>query len=209
MDMGLTPDLLPGYRPVSKAGLSPGLSLPEILDAPDLDVLWVIGANPLAGAEPAAENAFLVVQDLFLTETARRADAVLPAASLYEKTGTATNVCGELQRLRKAVSVTGAKTDLEIFGLIAREMKLDLGPAEPDAVFEEIRRSVAGYAVPEITLALGGAAPTSPPVAEIDAWTPPELVRSARDTLFTSGTLGRYSKILGSVIESPGSLYGS
>jgi len=89
MDMGLTPDLLPGYRPVSKAGLSPGLSLPEILDAPDLDVLWVIGANPLAGAEPAAENAFLVVQDLFLTETARRADAVLPAASLYEKTGTA------------------------------------------------------------------------------------------------------------------------
>ena len=77
--------------------------MPEMLATADLDVLWVIGANPLKDAALAAESAFVVVQDMFLTETARRADLILPAASAYEKSGTVTNVCGEVQRLRKAV----------------------------------------------------------------------------------------------------------
>ena len=47
-------------------------------------------------------NAFVVVQDLFMTETAKRADIVLPAASAYEKSGTVTNVCGEVQKLKQA-----------------------------------------------------------------------------------------------------------
>src|SRR5581483_4471023 len=75
-----------------------GMSLEQMLAAPDLDVLWVVGANPLRHAALASASAFVVVQDLFLTETAQRAAVVLPAASAYEKKGTVTNVCGEVQK---------------------------------------------------------------------------------------------------------------
>ena len=118
VDMGLLPD----------AG---GLALPEMLAAEDLDVLWVVGANPLREWRVTGPGAgFVVVQDLFLTETAQAADVVFPAASAYEKNGTVTNVCGEVQRLRKAVGAMGAKPDLEIMGLLAREMGVaaELGP---------------------------------------------------------------------------------
>jgi NADH-quinone oxidoreductase subunit G len=116
IDMGMAPELLPGYRPI---GL-PGMTLAEMTAAP-LDAMWVVGANPLKGQ--ATKNAgFLVVQDLFLTETAAQADVVLPAASAYEKNGTVTNTTGEVQRLTAAVHTMGAKPDLEIMGFIAREM---------------------------------------------------------------------------------------
>jgi NADH-quinone oxidoreductase subunit G len=200
MDMGLMPDLLPGYRPVSEASIEPGLAMPEMLSAEDLDVLWVVGANPLDGGSLAAEKAFVVVQDLFLTETAQKADVVLPAASAYEKTGTVTSVCGEVQRLRRALNVMGAKPDLEIFGLIAMQMGVDLGPWIPDKIFEEIRSSVGGYNVPLPLLAAGGAAQTGPVKGRIGVSPRPELISSARDTLFTSGSLGRHSKTLNSLL---------
>jgi len=206
-DMGLLPDLLPGYRPVSEAGLAPGMTLAEMLAAPDLGALWVVGANPLARASLAAEFAFVVVQDLFLTETARRADVVLPAASAYEKNGTVTNVCGEIQQLFKALEIPGTKTDLEIFGLLARAMRADTGPAQPAKVFEEIRRTVPGYNVALPILAAGGAVPSSPLNGRVPVNWRPGLIRSARDTLFTSGSLGRYSQALNSVTEAPGELY--
>ena len=79
-----------------------GMSREQMLAATDLDVLWVVGANPLKNATLASANAFVVVQDLFMTETAKRADIVLPAASAYEKSGTVTNVCGEVQKLKHA-----------------------------------------------------------------------------------------------------------
>ena len=82
-----------------------------------------------------------------MTETAKQADIVLPAASAYEKNGTVTNVCGEVQRLKQAIKVMGTKTDLEIFGQIAKEMGLNLGIWLPDKVFEEIRKNVQGYGV--------------------------------------------------------------
>jgi NADH-quinone oxidoreductase subunit G len=173
VDMGLLPD----------AG---SLALPDMLAAEDLDVLWVVGANPLKAAELRSPNAFVVVQEMFLTETAARANIVLPAASAYEKNGTVTNVCGEVQRLVKGGQVMGTKPDLEIIGLIAKEMGAAavVGPWLPAAVFDEIRKQPAN-----------GHAP-------LDAR--PELILSAHDNLFTSGTLGRYSKMLRSVIESRG-----
>ena len=125
-------------------------------------MLWVVGANPLKHASLAAANAFVVVQDLFLTETAQRADVVFPAASAYEKNGTVTNVCGEVQRLKAGVQVMGTKTDLEIIGLIAKEMGVKLGIWSADKVFEEIRASVHGYNVPLPVVATGGAAQTTP-----------------------------------------------
>jgi NADH-quinone oxidoreductase subunit G len=165
-------------RGAAEAALEPGLSLPEILAAPDLDALWVVGANPLKNASLAAANAFVVVQDLFLTETARQADIVLPAASAYEKSGTITNVCGEVVKLTRAITTMGTKPDLEIFRWLAREMEFEIADAAPAQA--------------------GG-----PDEAEAR----PELIHSSGDTLFTSGTLGRYSKVLGSLAEGPGGLY--
>ncbi len=206
-DMGVLPDLLPGYQSVRDAGLEPGLNYDQILAAADLDALWVVGANPLSRRELAAANAFVVVQDLFLTETARRAHVVLPAASAYEKNGTVTNVCGDVQKLSRGPKTMGAKTDFEIVALLAKEMREDLGARSPEAVFQEIRRSVRGYDVPFAVLETGGAAHTSPLNGHVVFESQPELIRPAGNTLFTSGTLGRFSKMLNSVIEAPGALY--
>jgi len=168
------------------AAETPGLSLPEMLSAPDLDVLWVVGANPLKERELASTGAFVVVQELFLTETAQRADVVLPAACAYEKTGTVTSVCGETQPLKHAISTMSVKSDFDIFRLLARAMDLDMGSWTTESVAAEIRQAAGG----PISVAPRGG-----------------LIRSACDTLFTSGTLGRYSKALSSVAEAPGGLY--
>jgi NADH-quinone oxidoreductase subunit G len=180
------------------------MSAGEMLAAPDLDVLWVIGSNPLEGADLASRDAFIVVQELFLTETAAKANVVFPAACAYEKQGTVTNVTGEVQRLKKAIQVMGTKPDLEIIGLLGKELGLApvLGPWLPDRVFEQIRKNVRGYDVPLPLLVTGSAAQTSPPDGRIDFEMRPDLVQSARDGLFTSGTLGRYSRVLNSVIEA-------
>jgi len=203
IDMGLLPDLGPGFKPAD----SPGLTLPEMLSAADIDVLWVVGANPLSRATLAAKNAFVVVQEMFLTETAKQADIVLPAASAYEKSGTVTNVTGEVQKLHAAGQTMGAKPDLEIMGLIAKELKLNLGIWSPSNVFEEIRSSVSGYNIPLPIIATGQAAQTSPLNGRVSVMPRPDLIQSAGNTLFTSGSLGRYSKKLTSVMEYPGQLY--
>ena len=129
---------------------------------------------------------------------------MLPAASAYEKNGTVTNVTGEVQRLTRAIHTMGAKPDLEIMGFIAREMgeAAALGPWVSEIVFEEIRGSVRGYAVPVPVLATGGAAQTMPVNGRIPVDSRPDLVHSDHNGLFASGTLGRYSKVLNSVIES-------
>jgi NADH-quinone oxidoreductase subunit G len=206
-DMGLLPDLLPGYRSVRDAGGEPGLAYDEILASPDLDVLWVVGANPLADHTLAAQNAFVVVQDMFLTETAQVADVFLPAASAYEKNGTVTNVCGEVQRLRAAARIMGPKADLEIIGLLSREMKTNIGIWKSDNVLNEIRTTVPSYNVSLLVIDSGGAAQTVPGAGTAAAGRP-DLVKSARNNLFHSGTLGRYCQTLNAVAEAPGTLYG-
>ncbi len=198
VDMGLTPELLPGYQPSGR----PGMAVHEILAA-DLNVLWVVGSNPLKMGAPRKAG-FLVVQDMFLTETAAEADVVLPSACAYEKIGTITNVTGEVQRLKRGINTMGAKPDLEIMGFIGREMGVaaKLGPWAPEVVFEEIRKTVRGYQVPLPVIATGGAAQTMPLNGRIPVESRPDLVRSDHNGLFRSGTLGRYSKVLNSVVES-------
>ena len=191
-------------------GLMPGEGAPaldEMLADASLDALWVVGANPLKRAQLAAAKAFVVVQDLFLTETASHADVVFPAASAYEKNGTVTNTCGEVQKLKPAVKVMGTKTDLEIIGLLAKEMGANIGVWLPDNVFAEIRANVRGYNIPLPIIATGGAAQTAAVNGRVPATLRPELIRSAGDTLYTSGSLGRYSKTLNTVLEAPGALY--
>ncbi len=204
-DMGLLPELGPGYHATEKTGQS----LPEMLADPVLDVLWVVGANPLEGRKLASAHAFVVVHELFMTETAERADIIFPAASAYEKDGTVTNVTGEVQKLKRGAKTMGTKTDLEILGLLAKEMKFDLGIAKPDAVFEEIRRIVRGYNVSLPVVVTGGAAQTMPVNGRVPASSRPELIQSAGDTLFTSGTLGRFSKMLNQVMEREAKLFES
>jgi NADH-quinone oxidoreductase subunit G len=202
VDMGLTPELLPGYQPSGQAGMHVG----EMIAA-SLNVLWVVGANPLKGGRVRKAD-FLVVQDMFLTETALQADVVLPAASAYEKNGTVTNTSGEVQRLTRAINTMGAKPDLEIMGFIAREMGVAaaLGPWVPETVLAEIRQSVHGYDIPMPVLATGGAAQTVPVngriVVDPGVELRPDLVQSDHNGLFASGTLGRYSKVLNSVVEN-------
>ncbi|MBI1789292.1 MAG: NADH-quinone oxidoreductase subunit NuoG [Acidobacteria bacterium] len=202
IDMGLMPELLPGCRPSEQ----PGMTIPEMLACADLDVLWVIGANPLARGQLASANAFAVVQEMFLTETALAAQVVLPASSAYEKTGTVTNVTGEVQRLASPLRKMGTKPDLEIIGLIAKEMGLAplMGPWDAGKVFDQIRQTAPGYNLPLPAIASGGAAQTAALNGRVAAPSRPELIQSAANGLFESGTLGRYSKILHSVLEGRG-----
>jgi NADH-quinone oxidoreductase subunit G len=108
-----------------------------------------------------------------------------------------------VQRPTKRPLAMGTQPDLEINGLIAKEMGLAavLGPWLPDTVFDEIRKTVPGYNIPGPLIA---AAQTAPVNGRIAAASRPVPIRSSHDTLFTSGTLGRYSKVLHSVMEGRG-----
>jgi NADH-quinone oxidoreductase subunit G len=145
-DMGLLPNLLPGYVPVGTPGafaeysglpFAPGSSLPEMLAAAakgELGALLVVGANPVAThkVDPTAlKSTFLIVQDIFLTETAALADVVFPAASLYEKTGTVTNTFGDVQLVKKAADRAGVKPDFEILVRLAGAMGVDVKTLVP------------------------------------------------------------------------------
>jgi NADH-quinone oxidoreductase subunit G len=258
-DMGLYPDLLPGYFPVADGGkfqsewgtlpAMSGLDLPGMLDASkpgSLKALCVVGSNPVGrlNVDPAAlKNTFLVVLDMFLTETAALADVVLPAANAYEKSGTFTNTCGDLQILKKAGEVTTAKPDFEMIVRIADAIGFDvrklvpfgqgvqsdmgqsrgaqsgesdqhsvwleahglepkMNPFDPMAMLDEIQRLVPGYDVSRIELMAGNDQHTSIEKMGPGAAQNPELIVPANETLFSSGTLGRYSRTLNSVIEN-------
>jgi len=258
-DMGLYPDLLPGYHPVAAQGkfheewgsiaTTPGLTLPEMVDAAKagkLKALYVVGDNPIGrlSIDPFVfSKSFVVVQDMFLTETAFMADVVLPAANAYEKSGTFTNTCGDLQLVKKAGEVSGTKSDFEMIVRIADAMGFDvhrlvpfgagertdmgqsrgaqsgeadrhavwleahglepkMSPLEPTAILDEIQRLVPGYDVSRINLLAGNDQHTSLSNSGPGAVAKPELIVPANDDLFTSGTLGRFSKALNSVMES-------
>jgi NADH-quinone oxidoreductase subunit G len=146
-DMGLLPDLLPGYTPVGAGGAfaqeyvgmpyTPGKAQLEMFSAAakgELNALFVVGANPLGDGSvdaTALKNTFVIVQDIFLTETAAIADVVLPSASLYEKTGTVTNTFGDLQLARKAADHAGVKPDFEILVRLAGSMGADVKKLVP------------------------------------------------------------------------------
>ncbi len=134
-DMGLLPDMLPGYTPVGhpsfaeyKAPQVPGLDLLAMFDAAaagTLSALYIVGANPVArySVDPGSlTNTFLLVQDMFLTETAALADVILPAANLYEKSGSVTNSYGDLQQVNKAADRAGVRSDFEMTVRLADKM---------------------------------------------------------------------------------------
>jgi len=179
-----------------------------------LKALYVVGANPvktfdvkqpdrLAGLE------LLVVQDMFLTETAQRADVVLPAASTYEKDGTLTNTAGEVQMTRRSIDPQGPRSDFDLIRILSHQLgMLGLGSPirlrTPEAAFEEIRQNVRGYDLSVAGLLSGGAetSAASCPFVEPSYETPAGVVFSSDDFLFSSGTLGRYCSKLKSTNEA-------
>lgn len=135
----------------------PGMTVTEMLPAAakgNMKAMYIIGENPLVSdadlshAGKSIESLdFLVVQDIFLTETAMVADVVLPAASWAEKEGTFTNTDRRVQRVRKAVKSPGeAKTDLEIVAAIAAKMGYEFSNVEAKDVFDEIASLTPSYA---------------------------------------------------------------
>ncbi len=230
-DMGLLPDRLPGYASVRNeearamfGGLwgarlpeKPGLDAPAMLAAAmsgKLKALYVVGANPakslqLSASQRLGKLDLLIVQDMFLTETARLADIVLPVLSAYEKNGTVTNCTGEVQMVRKGGDFTGARSDFDILRILSHQLAgHGLGQPirlrTPDAAFEEIRRAVPGYNVSWHKLE-AGAAEAVHSLAEIvdpaDVSVPTGAIFSADDTLFTSGSLTPYCSMMRSLRE--------
>ena len=145
-DMGLFPDLLPGYVPVTEPGAfaeyadlseKPGKNLTEILETAgkgEMGAMLIVGSNPVTrlGVDAKTlERSFVIVQDLFLTETAALANVVLPAASLYEKAGTVTNTFGDVQLAKKAADRAGVKPDFEILVRLAEAMGADVKTLVP------------------------------------------------------------------------------
>ncbi|MGB2671216.1 MAG: molybdopterin-dependent oxidoreductase, partial [Candidatus Acidiferrum sp.] len=230
-DLGLLPDRLPGYAHVDDSpareafeGLwggvipsKPGMTTPAMVDAAQngkLKALYVMGANPLAHFGTLGfgrgKLELLIVHEMFLTETAKLADVVFPATSAYEKEGSVTNTSGEIQLLHKAAEVMGPRSDFDLLRILSHQLeKLGLGKAfhykSPAAVFEEIRKAVPGYDVQPAGLLTGGAELTHVNAAKnghAPYDVPLGLIRSAHDTLFTSGTLGRFCTMMESLPEA-------
>ncbi|GAB4306894.1 MAG: formate dehydrogenase subunit alpha [Methanobacteriaceae archaeon] len=146
-DMGALPDVLPGYQPLDDPNIikkfqknwnSPipnkrGFKLPEIFEKAkneEINAMYIMGENPLLSEpdikivkEALKKLDFLLVQDIFLTETAKMADVVLPASSFAEKDGTFTNTERRVQLIRTAVPAPGeALPDWKIISMIAKTM---------------------------------------------------------------------------------------
>ena len=170
-DMGAFPDEYPGYQKVVDKSVTDkfeklwgvevpkkaGLTLPQIMDAAhhrDVKFMYIMGENPVV-SDPDTKHIleslealdFLVVQDIFMTETAKKADLILPALTFAEKDGTFTNTERKVQRVRKAVQpVSEAKADWEIFTELLNKFGYEINYSHPGEIMDEIAALVPQYA---------------------------------------------------------------
>ncbi|MCC1492852.1 formate dehydrogenase subunit alpha [Cognatishimia sp. F0-27] len=167
-DAGLIPHVMPDYQSVTDPEVrslfrhiwrgteiseTPGLTVVEIMDRVyrgEIKGMYVLGENP-AMSDPDVDHArkalaqldHLVVQDIFLTETAMFADVILPASAFPEKSGTVTNTNRQVQVARKAVDAPGdAREDWAILVALARRIGLDWDYDDPREVFDEMKMSM-------------------------------------------------------------------
>ncbi|MGF7184265.1 formate dehydrogenase alpha subunit [Desulfitispora alkaliphila] len=169
-DMGALPNVYTGYQKVEDASVrekfsqawgsqmpeTVGLTVGEMIEKAlegQVKAMYIMGENPVL-SDPDANHVekaldkldLLVVQDIFLTETGRYADVVLPAASFAEKDGTFVNTERRVQRVRKAVEPVGAaKADWEIIQLIANRMGYDMNYATAKDIMGEINSLTPSY----------------------------------------------------------------
>jgi len=169
-DMGGLPGDLTGYQKVAnpealakfekawgvELSNKPGLTLTEIVHKAghgDIKFLYVMGENPMVSdpdlhhVEEALKNTeFLVVQDIFLTETAQLADVVLPAASFAEKEGTFSNTERRVQRVRKAIEPIGkSKADWVILMDLLNMLGIEKKYSHPTEIMAEIASLTPSY----------------------------------------------------------------
>lgn len=171
-DMGGLPNVYPAYQPVttddnkakfekawgaSNLSTKPGLTLMEMFNhaiAGDFKALWIMGENPVISdpnqhhvIEALTSLEFLVVQDIFLTETAQLAHVVLPACAFLEKNGTVSNTERRVQLMNKVLSPPGkAKDDWWIITEVAKRMGAAWNYKKPKDIFAEIRKVTPSYA---------------------------------------------------------------
>lgn len=170
-DMGALPVFYTGYQAVTDPAIrekfaqawgvaelpdKPGLKIGEIIEGAGdgtVRALFVMGENPMLSdpdinhVEACLKNLdFLVVQDIFMTETAELAHVVLPAASFAEKDGTFSNTERRVSRVRKAVSPRGqAKADWEIITALSAKMGYEMDYGHPGEIMAEIARLTPSY----------------------------------------------------------------
>ena len=169
-DLGALPNVYSGYQKVDEAPVRakfenawgvelsprPGLTVVEMMHAAGegkLKALYVMGENPMLSdpdvnhvEQALARLELLVVQDIFLTETARLADVVLPASGFAEKDGTFTNTERRVQRVRKAIDPPGqARTDWHILCDLARRMGYEMSYADASGIQDEIAALTPSY----------------------------------------------------------------
>jgi formate dehydrogenase alpha subunit len=170
-DMGALPNVFPGYQGVTLGAASKkfadaweveslptniGLTIPEIfagIDNDEVHGLWIMGENPVV-SDPDADHVkkalekidFLLVQDIFLTPTAKLADVVLPGTSFAEKDGTFVNTERRVTRVRKAVDPVGqSKPDWEIIQEISNRFGYAMTYENPSEIFDEIAKLTPSY----------------------------------------------------------------
>jgi formate dehydrogenase alpha subunit len=170
-DLGALPNVYTGYQKVSDLAVrermakawgverlpeKDGLTVTEMMDAAetgDLKALYIVGENPMVSdpnlghARKCLKNVgFLVVQDIFLTETARMADVVLPSTSFAEKEGTFTNTERKVQRVRKAVEPPGeAREDWKILSDLSGRLGYPMNYPSAQAIMGEIGELTPSY----------------------------------------------------------------
>jgi formate dehydrogenase alpha subunit len=164
-DAACLPNVYPGYQRVDDPGVrqkfeqawgvelspKPGLTATEMMNSAvegKLKAMYIMGENPII-TDPNMHHTikalnsleFLVVQDIFMTETAALADVIFPATCSFEKDGTFTNTERRVQRVRKAVEPPGrARNDLAIISRMSRAMRYPLEYDSPEQVLAEFGR---------------------------------------------------------------------
>jgi formate dehydrogenase alpha subunit len=171
-DMGGLPNVFSGYQPVTDAnarakmeaawgvknlpdwvGLTMTGMVPAISEG-KIKALYIVGENPVI-SDPDSDHLvkafqkldFLVVQDIFLTETAQLADVVFPAATFAEKDGTFSNTERRVAPVHQVIPPLGdSRPDWQIIAELSRRLGYPMDYADPEAIFEEIRQVTPSYA---------------------------------------------------------------
>jgi formate dehydrogenase alpha subunit len=148
-EVGVLPDMVPGYMPVE--GSEPGATLEEVLDLLEADdpaapkALYLLGGDLLRSLPHRSRTKkalkkvpFIVVQDAFLTDTANLADVVLPVAVHAEQEGTFISSTGQLGLLNQALPTNGVRPDWQIISQLGAKMGFAMKSVSPKAIFKEL-----------------------------------------------------------------------
>jgi NADH-quinone oxidoreductase subunit G len=148
LDMGVRPDFGPGYSPSAEPGLDAAAIYAGVASG-EVKSLFLVGADPVGDGllEDRGQLDFLIVQELFLTESAKLADIVLPAQSWAEREGSYTNGERRVQRFYPAITTVGeSRPDWQILAQIGERVGSGKPPFAASLVFRVISQSVPQYA---------------------------------------------------------------